>query len=242
VAGDSYTPSDLCILANRRHIVDRNEGELLAFIKCFPNLKNLSISWSLLQYDRLPGYSLRPTDGACNDLSNLRRLEILIHSDFDIEDDRDRVRQSIWELRSLFNHLPLCHVRDVGVFFEDLANSDTDPADHPDSETYYQQLVRAIKSMRFRDLESFHLGFIYEVFELPSGSYGEPSVAFLISHRAWYWSEGFNSTRRCPDQRNFAGAIIIPSAIVVRIYSKDTSCGEMVVPYSGVRTLSRRRP
>jgi hypothetical protein len=146
--------------------VDRDKGELLAFIKCFPNLKNLSISWSLLQYTRLPEYSLRPTAEPCDELPHLRRLEILIHSDF-AEDDQDRICQSIWELRSLFNHLPLCHVKDVGVFFEDFANSGTDPEDHPDSETYYQQLVRTIRSMRFRDLESFHLGFIYDVFELP---------------------------------------------------------------------------
>lgn len=142
--------------------MDQDEAEPLDLIKCFPSLTNLKISWSLRRYARRSSLSLSPTVQPYMGLPHLHRLQICLHSDFL---NKDRIGRSIREVRSLFCHLPLSYVKHIGVFFEDFASSRIEPG--AQAATYYQQLATALESMRFPDLESFHLGFDFLVFGVP---------------------------------------------------------------------------
>jgi hypothetical protein len=154
-------PSILRILANDRHVVDPDGGGLLSLMQCFPNLEKLSISWSISR--RRPLFSLKPTRGTFDGLPHLRRLEILLHPPLDVSWN-DSAQQ---ELLSLFTHLPLCQLESVGVFFEDLMSSEA-------MDMYIVPMTLAMRTMRFPNLNLFHIGFNMEV-------NGQPEHTLLVS-------------------------------------------------------------
>jgi hypothetical protein len=144
--------------------VDPDKGELLAFLQCFPNLQNLAISWSRLHDSQQPGCSLKRTREPITELHHLHRLQILLHQDFSNLQLRDPLEDPfekyLPELSSLLGHLPLDHLKHFGVYFSVFLDSGSTPRNLP-------ALLTAISEMRFRELESFHLGFNFDVYSLP---------------------------------------------------------------------------
>jgi hypothetical protein len=116
--------------------VDPKGGELLSLIQCFPNLEELSISWSIISSQQPPDYPLKPNDLQSNDLPrDLRRLQILPHRSFYWDaDEVDVISKSIEELQHLSNHLPLNHIKDFGIFFQDF-----DITNSREEQAYVQQ-------------------------------------------------------------------------------------------------------
>lgn len=138
--------------------------QLIPLVQCFPNLETLSISWSILHNAPKPGWhywSLKPDPGPLEDIPPVRRLQILFHSDFE-KDVYETCDETIWEVLNLMEHLPLVHVKDLGLFFESFMDSDKS-----DTHNFFYGLDMACKAMQFERLESFHLAFNFEVYGLP---------------------------------------------------------------------------
>jgi hypothetical protein len=136
----------------------------VAFLQCFPKLQNLAISWSRFGKFRgvgPPSRSLIPTPGPVTGLRYLHRLQILLHSNSTSDHTTIAYARALFELLSLFDHLPLSRLRHLGVFFEDFLNSES-------TLQSITALVAAMGRMRFPRLDSFHLNFNYEVFDLPA--------------------------------------------------------------------------
>jgi hypothetical protein len=153
---------NLRILANMRHTVDPNGDDLLAFIQCFPNVQKLAISWSRVHDTQLARCSsLKYKRGTINGLPRLHSLQILLHPNFSDVDSRDPFEKSVYELISLLRHLPLDHLKRIGVFFEAFLDSQS-------SQSLVQALVMTMELMRFAELNSFHFGFNFEVYGRPS--------------------------------------------------------------------------
>jgi hypothetical protein len=154
--------------------VDPNGEELLSLIQCFPNLEELSISWSIISSQQPPNYPLKPNDLQSNDLPRaLRRLQLLPHRSFYWDaDEVDVISKSIEELQHLSNHLPLNHIKDFGIFFQDF-----DITNSREEQAYVQQLSTVIQAMRLSALESFHFGFSSDVFDVPP-------VALVVSPKS----------------------------------------------------------
>lgn len=156
--------------------MDRNEGDLLSVIKCFPDLNDLKIQWSLPSARRshwipshLPGFpnpSLTPTCSPLTCLPRLRRLQILLEPCYQTSDG---FTWAVHELASIFNHLPLIHVRHLHVFFEEII-------DPEELQGNIEQLRVTMGAMRFARLETFHRGFNFEV-------YSPPEEGFWVRHR-----------------------------------------------------------
>jgi hypothetical protein len=148
-----------------RHTVNPDGGELLAFLQCFPKLRNLAISWSRRGETRdngRPGFSMKRTPGPATGVRNLDRLQILLHADpSDGEHSRSSFARGVLELVALCEHLPLHRLKHFGVFFEAFVDSDSIPE-------YLAALIMAVGMMRFKRLESFHFGFDFMVWGLPA--------------------------------------------------------------------------
>jgi hypothetical protein len=115
-------------------------------------MEDLTISWSLVNQ------SLSPNYGSIKGLPQLRRFQLFLLSPSIEGDVTGRVIQ---ELLSVFLHLPLGHVQTFGVFIEEFVDS-LDVQDH------LEQLLKAMGMMRFQELKTFHLGFNFAVYNLPS--------------------------------------------------------------------------
>jgi hypothetical protein len=150
------------ILANKRHTVESNGGELFSLVRCFPNLETLSISWSILQRPEPLGCPLKLNLGPNDDLPHVRRLQILLHPIFGV-DAHETSDETVYEVRSLMQHLPLTHIKEFGIHFETFLDSDT-----TNNENLLKGLSLACHAMPFEQLESFHLAFNFDVFELPA--------------------------------------------------------------------------
>jgi hypothetical protein len=156
--------------------VDRDEGDLLSLIKCFPNVDDLKITWSLPStrsshwlLSNLPGFfnlSLKPTCNPLTELSQLRRLQILLNPDYNTSSG---ISWAIRELRSISDHLPLSHVRHLHVLFEEIIDSQ-------ELQENIVQLGVTLGAMRFARLETIHISFNFDVCTLPQMDY-------WVSHR-----------------------------------------------------------
>jgi hypothetical protein len=127
-------------------------------------LETLSISWSILFNG--PGlewstYALTPNREPFDWVPQVRRLQILLHSDF-ADDVLDTCDETVYEVVNLMEHLPLIYVTDLALFFESFFDSDTSNIDE-----FNRGLRRACIAMRFKRLESFHLAFNYDVYGMP---------------------------------------------------------------------------
>jgi hypothetical protein len=166
-------PSKLCILANRRHTVDRNAGDLLSLIKCFPNIDDLKISWSFPSPNIriphwLPGHlvgarnlSLRPTRNPLTELSQVRRLQIAFNPDYVTSRG---ISWAAHELGLILKHLPLSHVQHLHVIFEEIIDS-------KELQENIVQLGVTLGAMRFARLETIHISFNLNVCTLPPVDY-----------------------------------------------------------------------
>jgi hypothetical protein len=151
--------------------VHRNEGDLLSLIKCFPNIDDLKISWSIPSVwsthwllSRLPGFqesSLKPTYNPLTELSQLRRFRILLNPDYNTSSG---ISWAIRELRSILDHLPLSHVRHLHVLFEEIIDSQ-------ELQENIVQLGVTLGEMRFARLETIHISFNFDVCTLPQMDY-----------------------------------------------------------------------
>lgn len=155
----------LRFLANQKHTINPDQGELLSLLQCFPNLHTASLSWTILYSAPNVRPSLKPTTAPVEGLANLRRLQILLHPDW-IGDARiGPDAHGMYELMDLFAHLPLTHVKEVGVFFEDFVNSEMTLVN-----SVLSTFNQVTSEMRFPTLHTFHLGFAFHIFGLPSGN------------------------------------------------------------------------
>jgi hypothetical protein len=133
---------------------------MLSFLQRFPNLQKATISWKIREPPYVP---LRLTTGQSDDMEHLRHLEILLHPEDYDKDTFDLLRYGVGELLPLFRHLPLAHITNLGIFFEAFADSLS-----PDMDWFLEEFYWIMEEMRFRNLESIHLGFNFNVFGLPS--------------------------------------------------------------------------
>jgi hypothetical protein len=151
--------------------------QIIPLIECFPNLETLSISWSILHNAPRFGWqywSLKPDYGSLDGLPQVRRLQILLGSDFEKE-VFEECDQTVYEVVNLMEHLPLIHVKDLGLYFECFMDSDKE-------ETYnlFNGLSLACQAMQFERLESLHLAFGFVVYGLPGLDLWVSSQGFVV--------------------------------------------------------------